>query len=414
MSKRFAGKKAVSIKREFYTMATVNGDEAEIVMYGNIVSRRPVDWWTDEPIDGDFIILSEFLKDLKQVEGVKKLTLRINSVGGNAYDAITIHNRIRELARSGTEVTAQVDGVAMSGGSLIMCAADTVRVNPSSLIMIHKCWSFLFGGYNAKELREIATSNDAVDKAQAAIYHGKSEINEADILAMMDATTYMTGAEAVEKGFADELTDADRLEIAASADTRTLYVNGRAFRMPGALLDLPDTIPTFNPASDEADLKNDKQPEKPAANEGGTLMAKNLEELRAENPELAELLMSEAAAAASADKTAEKNAGAEEERKRIAEIDKVAALFDDETVHKAKYGDKPCTAQEMAYNAAIKAAEQGKTFVTAMEQDTEASGAQGVPGATPPAGTGGELTPEQLTAKGRADAKALRENKEEK
>ncbi|MDR1246141.1 MAG: Clp protease ClpP, partial [Clostridiales Family XIII bacterium] len=62
MSKRFAGKKAVSIKREFYTMATVNGDEAEIVMYGNIVSRRPVDWWTDEPIDGDFIILSEFLK----------------------------------------------------------------------------------------------------------------------------------------------------------------------------------------------------------------------------------------------------------------------------------------------------------------------------------------------------------------
>jgi hypothetical protein len=67
----------------------------------------------------------------------------------------------------------------------------------------------------------------------------------------------------------------------------------------------------------------------------------------------------------------------------------------------------------MAYNAAIKAAEQGKKFITDAESDTKASGAQDVPGATPPGAETGELTPEQLTAKGRADAKALREKDKE-
>jgi hypothetical protein len=277
-------------------------------------------------------------------------------------------------------------------------------------VLIHLCQAHLFGPYNAKELREWAETNDALDKAQAAIYKGKTGMNEVDILAMMETSTCMTGEEAVEKGFADELTDAERLEIAASADMRTLYVNGRALRMQAALLDLPDTIPTVDPAS--ADLADKNRPEHPAAKEGGTTMAKNLEELRAENPELAKQLLDEAKAVVSADKTAEKNAVAEE-RKRIAEIDEMAGLFDDETVREAKYGDQPCTAAEMVYAAAKKAAEQGKKFMAGMEDDTAKSGAQGVPAAKPPgiAGDDEDLTPEQRKAKGRADAQAL--NKKE-
>ena len=57
----------VNIQRDFYTMATMNGDEAEIVMYGEIVQERPRNWWTDEPIEGNYIVLNEFLEDLEQV-----------------------------------------------------------------------------------------------------------------------------------------------------------------------------------------------------------------------------------------------------------------------------------------------------------------------------------------------------------
>ena len=227
--------KPIDIKKSVYALASVDGESAELTMYGDIVESRPVDWWTDEPIEGQFIVLDEFLEDLKTVEGAKRLTIRMNSYGGDAIVADVIHNRLRELQRSGMEITCIVDGVAMSGGSLIMCACDTVEVNPSSLIMIHNAWQFLYGGYNVEELMKTAEALDAADRMQASIYQRKTGLPEAEIRAMMAETTYMTGTEAVEKGFADKLIDnAEPLRIAASADRRTLYVGKRTLHLaPG-------------------------------------------------------------------------------------------------------------------------------------------------------------------------------------
>ena len=413
MSKPFKGvfrraKPAVNIQRDFYTMATVDGDEAEIIMYGEIVEERPRDWWTDEPLEGNYIVLDEFLEDLKQVSDVSKITIRLNSVGGDAYAAIPIHNRLRELKAKKTVI---VDGVAMSGGSLIMCAAETVKVNASSLIMIHKCWCRIWGGFNADELRKLAASNDAADKAQAAIYKRKTGMSEEDILTMMADETYMTGTEAVEKGFADELMEGDAPNIAASADLSTLYVNGRALRLSNPLSKLPESIPTVK--SDDTSVKTNKNmPAKTGGQEGGKTMAKNLEELRAENPELAEQIMAEAQAAASQD-AGTVSAAVEAERKRIAEIDEIAALYDDETVREAKYGENPCTAQEMAFAAAKKAAKQGQKFMGELNDDFKASGAEDVD-ATPAVEEDDKpLTPEQRMAQGRADAKKI-QKKEDK
>ena len=83
----------------------------------------------------------------------------------------------------------------------------------------------------------------------------------------------------------------------------------------------------------------------------------------------------------------------------------MASLYDAETVKAAKYGENACTAQEMTYRAAQKAAQQGKKFLG----DTQASGAQGVPAAgdpgTPPPA---EIqTHDQRMASARAEVKAL-------
>ena len=43
-----------------YTMAMLDGENAEITMYGEIVESRPIDWWTGEPEPGAFIIQGEF------------------------------------------------------------------------------------------------------------------------------------------------------------------------------------------------------------------------------------------------------------------------------------------------------------------------------------------------------------------
>lgn len=164
--------------------------------------------------------------------------------------------------------------------------------------------------------------------------------------------------------------------------------------------------------SDNESVKtNNNIPAKTGVQEGGKTMAKNFEELRAENPELAEQVLAEAQAAVSADAGTVATA-IEAERNRIAEIDEISALYDDETVKEAKYGEKSCTAQEMAFRAAQKAAKQGKKVVKDMEDDFKASGAEEV-NATPAAEDDDKpLTPEQRMAAGCASAKKI-QNKEE-
>lgn len=45
-----------------YEIIMKNDGEAEVNMYGEIVTTRPVDWWTGEPVPGDFIVVDEFFR----------------------------------------------------------------------------------------------------------------------------------------------------------------------------------------------------------------------------------------------------------------------------------------------------------------------------------------------------------------
>lgn len=390
-----------------YSMSA-SSDEVEITMYGEIVETHPYDWWTDEPIAGDFIIQDEFLKDLDTAlsSGAKKLKIRLNSIGGDCSVSLLIHNRLREVANNDVEISCVVDGVAISGGSLIMCACDNVSVNPSSLIMIHKAWAYVCGGYNADELRERAVTMDAWDKAQIEIYKRKTKLSDTVLSHMMANTTYMTGREAVEKGFADTvIEDAEPLTIAASADRTSLYVSGRKYHLASGMI-APESIPTVATSKEEV-INN--PPDSTGNNEGGTHMAQNFEELRAENPELAAQIEKDFNASATTERNNATAAAAEAERKRLSEIDEIASLYDEETVRKAKY-DEPCTAQEMAFKAAVAAKKSGTAFMQNLGKDYQASGASevgAVPGADDDKGGDENKSPEARMAEARANMKAL-------
>lgn len=424
--------RTVNINRGPYSMKMEDGENAEITMYGEVVETRPRHLWTGEPMEGDFIVQDEFLRDLDRLSNAKTVTIHMNSVGGDALVGMVIHNKLRELSAKGTRLICIVDGAAMSAASVIICACGEVRMNPASLVMIHRCWGFLWGGYNADELRETAEMYDAYDRAAVTAYQRKTGLSETELLRMMSETTWLTGKEAVEKGFADQLIeDAAPLDIAASADGRSLFVRGRQFHLtPGMFA--PDIIPTVTPGAAAPAEADKHKPAQTGGQNGGTTMAKNLEELRAENPALAEALMAEAKAAVSASgaaapvpapagtpaPTPQSNGGADPaqaERKRIQEIDALAGVFDAETINAAKYGDHPCTAQEMVYQAAQKAAQQGRKFLALLEADTKDSGAQDVGAANGAGGdgTGGEDTPQAMAAQAKADAKAFNERKKE-
>ena len=369
--------KAQIFERGGYRVQVKANADAEITMYGEIVESRPVDWWTGEEVAGDFIIQSEFMADLEDAlaKGVKNLTLRMNSAGGDAAVSILIHNRLREAQANGVKVTCIVDGVAMSGGSLIMCAADTVKVHPACLVMIHKCWGITIGAYNADELRKIADTQDAYDNAQCAIYARKTGLSDTKILHMMSETTYMTGEEAVEKGFADGLLeDAAPVKLAASANRGVIFAGGHAIRLMHGVT-APESLPVQEMVSTEhsEDINMSGSDTDEQNKGGGYTMATNLNELRAENPELAAQVESDVREALNAEREEAVRAAATNERNRLESIDEIASLYDDETVRDAKYGN-PCSAQELAFRAAVAAAKNGTAFMAAAMNDTAASG----------------------------------------
>lgn len=382
----------INIKRKFYAATSALDGNVEITMYGDIVESRPVDYWTGEPLPGNYIVQDEFLADLDAVvaSGAKKVRLRINSLGGDAGASILIHNRLRELSGKGIATSCIIDGVAMSGGSLISSGCDTVIVYPSSLIMVHKAWTLVVGRYNADEMRALAQQNDAWDAAQINIYSRKSGLSDTVISHMMSATTFMTGREAIDKGFADELAEDGGLEIAASADRHSIVVGGRVMRLMSNV-SIPDTIPEVTAA--KAGVINTNTPDTNTGNEGGSLMATNLTELRAEDPALASAVEAEIRAAVLAEHNDADvvRAAVEGERNRLRDIDEISANVDAALIAEAKYGETACTAQELAYRvmkqnagakpAAPAPAASGAAFFEGMKADYAVSGVGSVPAA---------------------------------
>ena len=53
---------------KFWNMASVSEDEGEITLYGDVLSRQPVDWWTGEPEPGLYITPEGFMEDLAAVK----------------------------------------------------------------------------------------------------------------------------------------------------------------------------------------------------------------------------------------------------------------------------------------------------------------------------------------------------------
>ena len=95
---------------------------------------------------------------------------------------------------------------------------------------------------------------------------------------------------------------------------------------------------------------------------------KNIEELRTALPELVAQL-----------ETAARADGANAERERIKGIEDIqAAIGDAEMIKNAKYGDKPLTAQQVAFEAMKAQAAIGASMLNKIETDNKNSGADGV------------------------------------
>jgi ATP-dependent Clp protease protease subunit len=204
-----------SVAAKFWDVrASADGGEADIYIYGDI-EQYP---WFDTDVSAD-----SFRRDLEAVGPVSVINVYINSLGGSVWQGQAIYS---QLKRHPATVNVHVDGIAASAASFIAMAGDNVFMPENAMLMLHNpmCMLDIWCYANAAEIREriaeIEKTAIMLDKARIpmiAAYRMKSGLTEARIGEMLDNETWLTAAEAVELGLADETTPAKQVAASASS-----------------------------------------------------------------------------------------------------------------------------------------------------------------------------------------------------
>ena len=215
------------------------------------------------------------------------------------------------------------------------------------------------------------------EQATIRLNGGQWDANVDQLRSMMTRETWMVGQEAIDNGFADTLLTDEGPDVTLSADKKVLLVAGIRHDVKG-FRHIPGTIPIDNsihaaPAAGNkhAAAKNDG----PKKEDNKTM---TLEEMRAQHPDVVAQIEQQAAETART-----------QERARIEAIDSIAASVGDaQLVRDAKYGETPCTAEQLALKAMQKQAALGAKHLKDAKADNDESGAAGV-GAAPNGGEEG-------------------------
>lgn len=199
-----------------------SGGVPQLYLYGMIARES---WWTDDEV----ISSSAVLRLLETLDPGAELIVRINSEGGDVFEGVAIYNA---LARRGARVEVQVDALAASIASVIAMAGDEIVVAGNALLMVHQAWTWADG--NADELEKVAETLRTVDATILDTYVARvgDKSTREQIEEWVKAETWLTPAEAVERGFADRVGE---LKTGVSASVRA----GRFKHTPASLLASP-------------------------------------------------------------------------------------------------------------------------------------------------------------------------------
>ena len=179
-------------------------DTLELYIYSDVQADY-FDWWDWETKKSE-TSAEYFREQLEAYKDVKRINIYINSLGGSVLEGVAIHN---QLKRHPAHKTVYVDGFACSIASVIAMAGDTVVMPKNTVMMIHNAWTYTSG--NAAQLRKQADDLDVLNEAfrQAYLLKSGGKITEDKLCELLDAESYLTAAQCMEYGFADEFAEVE-------------------------------------------------------------------------------------------------------------------------------------------------------------------------------------------------------------
>jgi ATP-dependent Clp endopeptidase proteolytic subunit ClpP len=167
-------------------------------------------------------------RDLALIKDKKNINLYINSPGGDVFEGMTIYNSLLQIKE---KLTVHVMGLA----------AEKRIMYQGSMVMIHNPWGCACG--NAKEMREMAEVLDKIGGQLVQMYSNVTGQSEEQVTEWLDAETWFNADEAVENGFATELS-----EKQAAASIKKTYAS-KYHNVPEDIVE-DDTEPTIRTAED--------------------------------------------------------------------------------------------------------------------------------------------------------------------
>lgn len=139
------------------------------------------------------------INQLKGLKDVKAITLRINSDGGDVFEALAIYNYLKSLD---AEVTVYIDGIAASAASIVACSGKVIMPSNAQM-MIHNPFGMVQG--DSEEMRAMAEVLDKVKDSIISVYEAKTGQDKKAIAKLMDKETWLSSMEALALGFCDEV-----------------------------------------------------------------------------------------------------------------------------------------------------------------------------------------------------------------
>lgn len=294
-------------KNNFFEIKNLAQDTAEIRIYGTITK-----WAWEEYGE---VSSSNFAKELNKYKNVSKIHLRINSPGGDVFEANAIYNLLKDFTKENNiEIIGYIDGLAASAASFLILAASKITMGLGALYMIHNPWTYAAGDSSklAKQIKLLDKIKDSI----LDIYMTKSKKTREEISSLMNSEKWFSAKEALEYGFVDEIMEDDNsLENIKNISND---INIMCFTNKDLIKEKLNSIKK---------IKEEK------------IMPKNLQELKTAYPELLNEYKKEIKAELDKNNKTEIENAVKAERERIKALDTIPILNEKqkEIVNKAKF-----------------------------------------------------------------------------
>lgn len=203
-----------------------NGDSASLYIY-DVISA---DWG---------VSALSVIDAINQAGDAKTLNIHINSPGGDVFEGRAIMAAISAFRG---KTIAKIDSLCASAATSIALACNEIEMADGAFFMIHNASGMAWGDKTA--LRETANVLEKIEGAIVNDYTSRTGKDAQEIRDKMQAETWFTAAEALEYGFVDRVTSADK----KAKNTWNFAAFGNA---PAALL--------RNESDDTADLSEQEK-----------------------------------------------------------------------------------------------------------------------------------------------------------